>query len=171
MSTTSSTKTAEKKMIQQTAAKPVEKSAEKSVEKSVEKSAEKSAEKKVSKPATKSVEVKKESKPAPKTATKESKDKKATNKTQQKRELKEEKITIEEIFRRNLGAPALKRVARRAGCVRVNSKCFRVLRGCAYKYLTNLLDKTIALKKYAKRQTVTVGDVMLGSKFCRTQIL
>jgi histone H3/H4 len=95
------------------------------------------------------------------------------SKTGQKRKYEHasNKTPIAELFIKNLGAPALKRIARRAGCVRINSRCFAVMRRMGHEYLDDFLHKVIALKSLGRRQTVTVRDVVLASQFGPTKIL
>jgi histone H3/H4 len=97
----------------------------------------------------------------------------AAAKTQQKRKYDQgsAKLQIVDLIEKNLGEPALKRVARRAGCTRINKGCFSELRKFAFKFLDNQLAKSNALRVLGRRKTLTLRDVILAARFGKTKIL
>ncbi len=98
---------------------------------------------------------------------------KKSSSSQQKRRYEQAPAAaqLEEIIAKNLGSPALKRLARRAGCTRINNGCFRELRKFARRFLEKELRKANALRELGRRQTLTLSDVVLASRFGRTKIL
>jgi len=64
-----------------------------------------------------------------------------------------------------IGRPSIRRLARRAGCIRVNVGVYNETRKTLREYMEKVLHDTVEFTKLARRKTVTAMDVVMALKF------
>jgi len=75
-----------------------------------------------------------------------------------------DKMKGSKTYSKNLNNPSIRRLARRAGVIRICVKTYEKVRTCVDEYLTDIVNKAITYAEHSKRKTVTVGDVLMTLK-------
>ena len=81
-----------------------------------------------------------------------------------RRNVRNKKIIKENV--KAISKGSLRRLARRSGVKRMGMECFEELRKTIRNFVSKLVDDSCKYAEYAKRTTITVGDVVSA---CRNQ--